>query len=242
MTIIPKTSHRSKQEEIMDNFELQGNELKRTLKDLENINKWLGGNKITIKGVKQLLKGKPKSKTYSIADIGCGNGSVLREIAKWGKSNGYDLKLIGIDANAHSIRVAKQESNDFPEINFLKLNIFSSQFNDLDFDIITCTLTLHHFIDQEIASIMMNFKENSNLGVVINDLHRSKMAWYLFQAFCFVFIDNEIARKDGLVSILRAFKKKDLNIYASNIPMAQHTISWEWAFRYLWVIRNKKII
>jgi len=37
------TSKRTNTEEIMDNFELQGEELDRTLKDLDRINKWLGG-------------------------------------------------------------------------------------------------------------------------------------------------------------------------------------------------------
>lgn len=79
------TSKRTNKAEIMDDFDLQGEELERTLKDLENINKWLGGNRITMQGIKRLLRSYPIGKTVHIADVGCGNGSILREIAEWGR-------------------------------------------------------------------------------------------------------------------------------------------------------------
>ncbi|MFZ0491310.1 MAG: methyltransferase domain-containing protein [Salegentibacter sp.] len=232
------TSSRSGKKEIMDDFELQGAELKKTLRDLENINSWLGGNRVTMGGIRKLLKDHPKEKTVHIADIGCGNGAMLRKVATWGRAAGYNLQLTGIDANEHAISFARKSSSTYPEIGFESTNIFSPEFKNAKFDIILCTLTLHHFATEEISGLMEDFYSRARMGVVINDLHRSKAAYYLFQAFCSVFIRNEIARKDGLVSILRSFKKEDLQGLASTIPAHQQEITWKWAFRYRWIIQK----
>ncbi len=234
---IPNTAYRSKKAEIMDDFDLQGEELRKTLKDLDTINKWLGGNSITINGVKKLLMHWPKQE-ISIADMGCGSGTVLRKLALWGRKNGFKLKLTGIDANPHAIKIARELAFEYPEIEFVEHNIFDEDFKKLKFHIILCTLTLHHFKKPEIISILNNFYRQTEIGIIINDLHRSRTAYFLFQAFCRVFINNEIARKDGLISILRGFKREDLQILASKIPAVRQEISWQWAFRFRWIIKK----
>ncbi len=232
------TTTRTSDIEIMDDFDLQGSELEKTLNDLENINKWLGGNKITMQGIKKLLKGHPNNEPVHIVDVGCGNGAILREIANWGRTRNFPLKLTGIDANSHAIEIAERLSEYYPEIEYRSQNIFSDEFKGDQFDIVLCTLTLHHFKDAEIKEIMTNFYRQATMGVVINDLHRSKQAYFLFRAFCKVFIRNKIARDDGLTSVLRGFKRKDLKKFASVIPARKQAIKWKWAYRYQWIIEK----
>lgn len=232
------TSSRSGKTEIMDDFELQGEALEKTLRDLENINSWLGGNRVTLGGIRKILKDHPKQQKIHIADIGCGNGAMLRKIATWGRAKGYNFQLTGIDANEHAVEIARRNSEAYPEISFKTINIFSPEFQKEKFDIFLCTLTLHHFPTDKIVRLMEDFYGRAKIGVVINDLHRSKAAYYLFQVFCCVFIRNEIARKDGLVSILRSFKRQDLKKLASRLPAQKQEISWKWAFRYRWIIQK----
>ncbi|TBW29392.1 methyltransferase domain-containing protein [Gramella sp. KN1008] len=235
----PDTSRRTEMNEIMDDFGLNGPELNKTLRDLEHINSWLGGNKITKDGVEKLLNSRIKGKTIKIADIGCGNGAMMRKLGVWGRNKGYSFEFVGIDANSHAIQIAKELSKDYPEISFLNLNIFSDEFQKMEFDIILCTLTLHHFKDKEIINLVKRLHTQSRLGVVINDLHRSRIAYFLFRLFCSVFVNNEIARKDGLVSILRGFKKREIEEFSGHIRASDHYIHWRWAFRYLWIIKKK---
>lgn len=220
----------------MDDFNLQGDELEITLKDLDKINKWLGGNKITLQGVKELLHSHPVDQPVHIIDVGCGNGAMLREIATWGRSTDYEMKLTGIDANAHAIGIAERASEYFPEIKYKAQNVFSKWYKKQTYDIVLCTLTLHHFQNNEIEELLDTFYRQARLGVVINDLHRSKQAYILFKAFCKVFINNKIAKEDGLTSILRGFKKKDLKNFAAGIPAKKQKIRWKWAYRYQWII------
>lgn len=234
------TSKRTNQTEIMDDFELKGYALEETLQDLDIINKWLGGNQITIHGIQELLGDIPKNQCIKIADIGCGNGTMLRETVNWARKNNRKLQLTGIDANLHAIEIAKKMSVSYPEISYSSANIFSEVYKFEEWDIILCTLTLHHFKNPEILKLLKELCSQAKIGIVINDLQRSRIAYYLFKAFCTVFIKNEIAKKDGLVSILRGFKKKELVALAQELPAPNQQIQWKWAFRYQWLISTNR--
>ena len=55
MSFLVDTSHRSSATEMMDDFSLKGVDFRDTLDKLEIINRLLGGNSVTIKGLKKLL-------------------------------------------------------------------------------------------------------------------------------------------------------------------------------------------
>lgn len=78
----------------------------------------------------------------------------------------------------------------------------------------------------------------AKVGVVINDLQRSKLAYRLFQLYSFFFFKSSIAKHDGLVSILRSFKKRELEHFAKNFVQAKHSIQYKWAFRWQWIIEK----
>ncbi len=231
-----KTSERSKQKEILDDFDLRGRELKENFDDLDRVNTLLGGYKITLEGIDRILSSGCFAQPVSIIDIGCGNGSMLREVAKMGKQKGIKMRLTGVDANKHAIEIAKEESTEYPGIHFEVRDVTSPDFRAERVDIVLCTLTLHHFNDQEIINLMTIFSTITRMGIVINDLHRSRIAYYLFEIFSRIFIQNDISRKDGLTSILRSFKKQELRWYGRDLPVREQFISWKWAFRYQWVL------
>ncbi len=230
------TTYRTEESEIMDDFTLEGEELKDALDKIAKINQLLGGNKLTLSGLKKLLPNK--NQLVTIIDVGCGNGDMLRQIADYGKANGYNLNLIGIDANAFTIKYASQLSADYPNINYLCEDIFTINSVALKCDIFLCTLTLHHFKDEEIIELLTIFKNNSILGIVINDLQRSSIAYRLFQLLCVTFQLNKMSREDGLVSILRGFKKQELIQFSEKLNFKKYTIHWKWAFRYQWIIQK----
>ena len=232
------TTSRTSDTEIMDDFQLEGNELKDALDKIAKINKLLGGNRLTLQGVKALLKNKDKTKEITIIDVGCGNGDMLRYIANYGEIEGFKFKLLGIDANAYTINYAKELSIHYPTIQYNCMDIFNAEFGDIKCDITLCTLTLHHFKDEEIMQLLSVFKKNSSIGIVINDLHRSKLAHALFRYLCYFFKLNKMSREDGLISILRGFKKPELDAFSKKLNLTNYTIKWKWAFRYQWIINK----
>lgn len=220
----------------MDDFSLKGELLRDTFDKLGNINKWLGGNRVTLDGIMQLLKNQPKNKTYTIIDLGCGHGDILRQVAKYGRKHQYSFRLIGIDANQDAIAYASELSSEYPNISFKSIDIFSGQFETLNFDIALTTLFLHHFKEEEIKTLLKKLYTNANIGLVINDLQRSKVAYGLFKLLGLV-ITNQMIKQDGLTSILRAFKREELEEISQQLHLKSQ-IRWKWAFRYQWLIKK----
>ncbi len=236
MSILVNTKSRTNTTEIMDDFTIHGNVLHNTLNTLANINKWLGGNKVTINGLKKVIKNHPKKEPLNIIDLGCGGGDILRKVANYGKKEGYIFKLIGIDANKDAMIYARQLSKNYPEISFIDCDIFSDEFESLQYDVVLTTLFLHHFKEQQIINILSTTKKKAKLGIVVNDLHRNPLAYYLFKLVCLT-IKNKMIIEDGLTSILRGFKRKELESFSKELLVTPQ-IKWKWAFRYQWIIQK----
>ncbi len=229
------TTYRSDAPEIMDDFSMEGEILRDALDKIASINRLLGGNKVTLDGVQKLIETKPKDYIFQITDIGCGNGDMLRALADYGVANNLKFILKGIDANDFTIAHARKLSNTYQNISYDCIDIFDNKNEACD--IMLCTLTLHHFKDKEILNFLSNYLHLAKVGIVINDLNRSAIAYYLFKALCFIFRLNDMSREDGLISILRGFKKADLLAYSKALKLTSFSIKWKWAFRYQWIIK-----
>ena len=235
MSLFLNTTYRSDATELMDDFSMKGELLRDTLDKLGKINKWLGGNHVTLNGLRQLLKNQPKEKVLTIVDLGCGHGDILRLIADFGRKHNYSFELIGIDANQDAIEYADELSVAYEELSFRSVDVFSEEFRAMEYDIVLSTLFLHHLNEDEIQALLNTVTTKAKLGVVINDLHRSSMAYGLFKLLGLV-ISNHMIVQDGLTSILRAFKRKEIEQISSQLNL-NSKISWKWAFRYQWLIK-----
>ncbi|KJJ38069.1 hypothetical protein MB09_10555 [Aequorivita vladivostokensis] len=229
---------RSEQSEIMDSMDFQGKEMERLLNDLKTVNKWLGGNRITVKGMDYLLRNHPKDRKLTILDIGCGDGELLRKCADYGKRNNFHFECIGIDFNSNILEYAKTQSKNYANIEFRKVDVFLEENLIPNCDIAVCTLFLHHFNNKQIEELLMNLVPKVTIGIVINDLHRNRNAFQLFKIVSTFFLKTETARHDGLVSIARGFKKDELNNISIKIPNQKSEINWRWAYRYQWILKK----
>lgn len=230
------TTYRTDLEESMDDFSMDNDGLVTALNDIARINQLLGGNSVTLDGVQHLIKDLPKDQTITIMDFGCGSGDMLRMLSKFGAENNLKFQLIGIDANEATIRHAEKCSTDFENITYLAEDMFLYDFSKYNIDIALITLTLHHFKDDEIRKIMRVILNLVRKGIVVNDLQRSKLAYRLFQMIIFIFRLEKMTANDGLISILRGFKKEDLQNYSRDLGLKKYSINWKWAFRYQWII------
>lgn len=230
------TKKRSTEVEMMDDFEIGGESLTRSLDQLAVINFLLGGNTVAINGLKKLLKHQSKKEIYKIIDLGCGNGEMLRIIAEYGRKNGIPFHLTGIDANENTVNYAKASSVDYPEIDFKQSNVLDANFDMEPCDIVLATLFLHHFTEEEIVGLLKKLISKAKIGILVNDLHRHKMAYFLFKIFCLP-ISNKMIVNDGLISILKGFKSEDLEKMSDQLKVARR-IKWRWAFRYQWILQK----
>ncbi|MGZ5255268.1 MAG: methyltransferase domain-containing protein, partial [Flavitalea sp.] len=99
---------RSDKKELLDRNDIPASDIRRNMAELDMINTYLGGHKISVDGVKLLIGDK---KSIHICEIGCGGGDNLHAIAKWCWKNNIEVSLTGIDLNPFCIEVANQRFN-----------------------------------------------------------------------------------------------------------------------------------
>jgi len=233
-------TERSSQPELMDDFREGPQSLRIVFDDINRVNTILGGSNITVNAVADLIRRNPQD-SYTIVDMGCGDGNMLREVAEHCKKHEIKVYLIGIDLNEEALQLAEEASTNYPEIAYHHRDILKLKETDFNCDIIINTLCMHHFVNKDLLQFLEKFNQLASIGVVINDLHRSRLAYYLFKAFSLIFIRTETAKVDGLISISKGFIKSDLMEYAKNLPQVKHDIRWKWAFRYVWIMQPNRL-
>lgn len=229
--MLAKFTYRSFQPEMLDEPGIPAKILHSNLAEIVYINKKLGGYSTTISGLKKLIS--DKNRTYHIADIGCGAGDTLLEIAKWAKRNQYSIRLTGIDFNPDAIDFAKRITKAYPAIEFICADYTDYLNNSDTIDICLSTLFCHHLNDIQFQDFIHKITAVSKSGFVINDLHRYPLAYYSIKALTSLISKSELTKNDAPLSVLRGFKRKELEYFFSFYPDYKIEINWKWAFRYL---------
>lgn len=223
---------RATDEEWMDDLNCQGEVVHQTLRELDTINTWLGGNAITLSGLATLVARIDKGRELVVADIGCGGGDLLIRMAQWARKNNQQLRLIGFDANPNIVAYAKEQTRHYPEIEIREVNIFSGEFRQQHFDVITATLVLHHFRESELMPLLKQFQNQTRVGVVINDLHRHPLAYYSILMLTKLFSRSAMVQFDAPLSVARAFSKADWLALLRETGITGYKLRWRWAFRW----------
>jgi len=221
--------HRSNEPELMDDLQSSGPVIDQTLRELATINKLLGGNHVTLLGLKDLVN---SDNPVHVIDIGCGGGDMLMLMADWSRKRKLNMRFTGVDANPNIIDYARRNTSDYSEIDYCCCDIFSSEYKELDCDIVTATLFTHHFTDTELVELFSAIRRQARIGLVINDIHRHWFAYHSIRLLTNLFSKSEMVRNDAAVSVKRSFLKNELAniLYKSGIH--GFDLSWHWAFRW----------
>jgi ubiquinone/menaquinone biosynthesis C-methylase UbiE len=235
---MPDFSVRSAEPERMDDLNCSGEEVRQTLHELEVINTWLGGNSVTMNGLKRLFKDIRKEQEIVLADLGCGRGDMLLHIDRWAQREGYSVRLMGYDANPNIIASAREHAKSNPRISFHDLNIFSEVFQQYSFDIVTGTLFYHHFTSAQLIDFFSPLRKKTRIGFLINDIHRHPMAYYSIKYLTQWFSRSPMVKADAPTSVMRAFHKHELATILLAAGFTDVSIRWKWAFRWQVIARN----
>jgi ubiquinone/menaquinone biosynthesis C-methylase UbiE len=228
---------RSAAEEVMDDLNCDGEVVHQTLRELDVINHWLGGNAVTLSALRQVWASIPLQQKLSIADLGCGSGEMLRIIAGLAKRQNRNVSLWGFDANPHITAYATAHSTEYQNVSFDAANVFDAGFQNQKFDIILATLFTHHFSDQQLTELFRAWKQQARVGVIVNDIHRHPLAFYSIRWLTQLFSKSTMVQYDAPLSVLRAFKKSELKKILEAAGITNYSLTWRWAFRWQLIIR-----
>lgn len=224
----------------MDDLSRSGEIIDQTLRELDIINHLLGGNQVTLQGLRTLLKKNKPNSDLHVVDLGCGSGEMLKLVAQKFRTTNPQSTFTGIDANANIMHYAQKHVADFPEISILAEDILGDRFKELKFDIVLATLFLHHFSSTQLIDIFKGLKQQTKIGMVINDLHRHWLAYYSIKFLTKFFSRSAMVKSDGPISVLRGFEKHELIEILQKSGIENYTLKWKWAFRWQLIISLQK--
>ena len=92
-----------------------------------------------IKRAEKLLQFVNMEEKQNLLEVGCGSGAVLRHFAEK-----YQLDVTGVDIDPEQIQLARENTDDIPNIRFLAADATNLPLPDNDFDIVLSFGVTHH--------------------------------------------------------------------------------------------------
>lgn len=228
---------RSSKTELLDLPDIPRADLEQNLKELEIINKRLGGYSPIFRGLRALIS--DRSKTYRIVDIGSGGGDTLKQVADWGRRHNFKLRLTGVDLKQEAVDYAGKNCINYQEINFCLKDYRAYNSEENQTDIVIASLFCHHLGEEALREFIVRTVRGARLGVIINDLHRHPIAYYSIKWLIRFFSKSYLVKNDAPLSVLRGFKRKELQQIVQKAGIKKNfSIQWMWAFRWLLLIQH----
>ncbi len=216
----------------MDEAAAAGEDLFYALRELELFNRFLGGQRASLKGLKYLLGGR-RQDALQILDLGTGAGDIPASMVAWARANGLRLKIVAVDFNPRICAWAKERWSALGEVEFLQADVFHLPFAKESFDVVHSGMFLHHFAREEAAHLLCNMYALCRRGMIINDLHRHPFAYYSIKWLTRLFSRSAMVRHDAPLSVLRGFSETDLRELVVLGQLEKSAIKRRWAFRYV---------
>lgn len=223
---------RSYQAELLDQDNLSFRDLLRNMKELEFINRWLGGHQITLEGFRKLLAAAPVTRPVTICEIGCGGGDNLAAITQWADRNGIAVHCTGIDMKHACTTIAAKKKALHHRSSWITDDYRNVMFSTKP-DIIFSSLFCHHFTEAALVTQLQWMRGNSRRGFFINDLHRHLVAYTSIRTLTRLLPCSHLLKNDAPLSVARGLKRREWQALLEQAGITRYSIGWRWAFRYL---------
>ena len=192
--------------EMMDRPQPVSAELERDLERLRQLNRWFGSHRLVLNFMRRWIK--PHTRTR-IVDLATGSGDIPRLIANYARGIRAQVEIDAFDRQSATLEIARKLSSGYPEIYYREADIL--EWNAAEtYDIALCTLALHHFSDEDAASVLRRCRQLSRRFVLVSDLRRGillRTGVYLLTTMIF---REPMTRHDARLSAARAFSFSEM--------------------------------
>lgn len=200
-------------------------ELRACLHDIARVNRLTFASRPTISWMEELVKSRPPSAApLRIADVGCGDGDMLRQIHVWAARRGIAVVLTGIDLNPDAIRAANEATPPVQRIEFILGDALADAVPG-GLDVIFSSLLTHHLTNSQIVQFLKWMEQTARQGWFINDLHRQKVPYHLFRMMARFTNWHRFVKNDGAVSIRRSFIVEDWQCLCASAGLAESSVA-----------------
>ncbi len=231
MPIYQSVKFRKLQPEIMDQPNLDVSRHRQALRGLGRINLWSRTAKILWRPLCQLHAelGRP----LRVLDLACGGGDVLARLADKAQHAGLPMELIGCDISQRAVEYASQRaSSGSVKLSFFVCDVLQEPL-PTGFDVIICSLFMHHLTDEQCASLMNRMADRAERLVLVSDLVRSPLGLVLAHVGTRLLSLSPVVHFDGPRSVEGAYTCQEISCLAKNAGLIGATIVEHWPQRFL---------
>jgi ubiquinone/menaquinone biosynthesis C-methylase UbiE len=193
--------HRQLEPEWMDEPGVSPEELRRGLRFIRRVNRYLGYTRATIHHLQRFSRRWPRGQTIRIVDLATGSGDIPLAILRWAQRERLDVRIVGVELHPTTALVAAETPH--PRLSIVRGDARQLPFADGSFDYAMTSMFLHHLPEEQIVTVLREMDRVSRRGVVVADLIRNPraLAWITF----FTALASPIIKHDARVSVRQAF-------------------------------------
>lgn len=196
---------RSTEVERMDTDCADYDDYARCLADLAKVNRVTLTHRPLVRWLARETTGLA---SFSLLDVACGHGDLLRTVHRWCRRRGVQASLAGIDLNPWSTRAAMAATPSDVPITWHTGDVFAFQ-PAQPYDFIVSSQFTHHLSDAEVLAFIAWMERHAGRGWYIADLHRHWLSYYGFGLLALAAGWHRFVRSDGRISIARSFVPAD---------------------------------
>jgi hypothetical protein len=189
-------------------------DLAATLADVERLSAWFGGYALSRRALARLADGAPRGRALVVADVGGGAGGFAAGLVRWARRRGWPVRVVIVDREGAVLDLARRRCAAHPGIALVQADATALPFRTGAVDVATCALTLHHLEPDAAARSLAEMRAAARLGVVVNDLLRTRLGLALVWVATRLFVRHPFARHDGPLSVRRAYAPAELRALA----------------------------
>jgi ubiquinone/menaquinone biosynthesis C-methylase UbiE len=220
---------------LADRATLEGN-----LRDIARINRTFGGTRLSIVATRRLVEGARRAghvETLRVLDVGTGAADI--PLALTGTTGPWSrVHVTATDSRPEILAAAARISPALratADVTLEEADGRSLPYPDGAFDVAHTSLVLHHLSREDAVAFLGELRRVARLGVVVNDLARSRANWLGAWLMLHALTRNAWTLHDGVLSVRRAWTLAEVRALAREAGLRPiHTAAafagHRWAF------------
>ena len=203
------------------------------LDDIRLVNRFLRGSSILVKAVRPYLSALREGDTLHVLDVGTGGADLPLDLVAEAKRLRRGIRIVAVDRDPVTLKYARRQTGGTPEIEVLAADAFELPFPPGSFDLVTASMFLHHFPEEDAVRLVAGFRPLARQAVLINDLRRHLVSWAFISLAARITGRHPMFVHDAALSVLRGFTRAELRAIARGAGSTDATVKRRLPYRLL---------
>ncbi|MDQ3226177.1 MAG: methyltransferase domain-containing protein, partial [Chloroflexota bacterium] len=149
----------------------------------------------------------------------------------WAARHDRPLRMTVSDLSPQILAAARRTLADTPEVTFTVCDARQVALPDRAFDVVLCSLALHHFAPPDAVRVLREMDRLCRTGFIVNDIRRSAAGYVAAWIASRLATRNRLTRHDMPLSVRRAYTPGELRALLQEAGIAGAIVTTHPLFR-----------